>query len=185
MIRQALTVLLMAAAPARAAEPLDTIVAAFEAEARAPAERARLFIERAGIADLYLIERVTPGRLHLIVNPRQGGAELIVVDGQQWLRTPGGWERSLTTVPAQAPSLVALLRNGLSEAEERPAVAGMRVFVGHVTWTNGSSSDGRLEIRLDGAGLPRVLRFEGTCAGAPCRFHQRTDYDGSIRIGPP
>ncbi len=74
------------------AAPIDTVVAAFAAEDAAPLERVRLFVERAGVADVYYVDRIRPRRLRMLKNPRQGGLEAIIIDGSQWLRGPAGWE---------------------------------------------------------------------------------------------
>ena len=63
------------------AAPIDTVLSALAAEAAAPIERARLFILRGEVAEVYFIDRVTPGRFRVIKNPRQGGSELVIVDG--------------------------------------------------------------------------------------------------------
>src|SRR5262245_37276773 len=74
--------------------PLETVRMALADEEAAPMERMRMFIELDGIADVYYVDRVRPGRTRVIKNPRQGGPELIVIDGTQWVRAGGGWQRS-------------------------------------------------------------------------------------------
>lgn len=187
MIR-AIVTLMVAFLPlgARAA-PMDTVLAALAAEEAAPIERVRLFIERGGVADVYYIDRVRPGRLRMVKNPRQGGPELVVVDGMQWVRTTAaGWRKS--PAPATAglvPSMAGLFRGGLTDPVEKPGPDGGRSVEGGMAWTNGTSCEGRLLLRIDAAGLPSLLRFEGVCGGRPSRFRQAFSYTGPVTIAPP
>jgi len=168
------------------AAPMDTVLAAFAAEELAPIERVRLFIDRGGTADVYYIDRVHPGRFHLVKNPRQGGLELVVVDGMQWVRTATGWHKS--PAPATAGvvlSMAGLFRNGLTDALEGPGPNGGRSVEGAIAWTNGTSCKGRLLLRIDAAGRPSLLRFEGVCGGKPSHFRQAFSYEGPLTIAPP
>lgn len=133
MIRAVVTLMLMLVFLPRAsrAAPMDTVLAALAAEEAAPIERVRLFIERGDVMDVYYIDRVRPGRFRIIKNPRQGGPEIVVVDGMQWARTTAGWRKS----PALAaggliPSIAGLFREGLTDPVERPGPEGGRSIEG-------------------------------------------------------
>ena len=181
-----LVVLLLAAEAARAEDAMNVVQAAIAAEHAAPSEQAKIFVERAGVADLYLIERVGSSKLHLIRNPERGPQEIIIVDGFAWQRAPEGWRKSpLRTVSSAAPSIAGLLKSGLTDLSEQPAIDDKRVFVGNIAWASGRQNTGRFELRIDASGLPRIIHFDGTCAGAPCRFHEKIDYDSQVTIAPP
>lgn len=186
MIRVIVTLLVAFPASAARTSPLDTVLAALAAEEAAPIERVRLFIERGDVSDVYYIDRVRPGRFHMVKNPRQDGPELVVVDGMQWVRTAAGWQKS--PAPATAglvPSMVGLIREGLTDPVEQPGPDGGRSVEGGMAWTNGTSCKGRLLLRIDAAGLPSLLRFEGACGGKPSRFRQAFSYNGPVTIAPP
>jgi hypothetical protein len=186
VIRAIVTLILAFLPLAASAAPMDTVLAALAAEEAAPIERVRLFIERGGVADVYYIDRVRPGRFRMVKNPRQGGLELVVVDGTQWVRTAVGWRKS--PAPATAGlvlSMAGLFREGLTDPVEQPGPDGGRSVEGGMAWTNGMSCEGRLLLRIDSAGLPSLLRFEGICGGKPCRFRQAFSYTGPVTIAPP
>ena len=179
-------VLLMAPQPAWADAAMDTVQAALAAEHAAVAEQAKIFVERVGEADLYLIDRIGSTKLHIVRNPERSPQEIIIVDGVSWLRTAGGWQKSpLRTVASSVPSISGLLKSGLTDLSEQAPIDGNRVFVGNIAWAEGRRNVGRFELRIDAAGLPRIMRFDGTCAGAPCRFHQKIAYDNQQTIAPP
>jgi len=186
MIRALIALLLLFLPLAVSAAPIDTVLAALDAEAARPIERIRLFIERDGIADVYYIDRVRPGRLRMLKNPNQGGFELVVIDGTQWLRTAAGWQKSPIVATANfAWSLTGLFREGLTEAVERTRPDGGRSVEGRISWTNGTRCDGKVIFRIAVEGLPSLLSFEGDCGGRPSRFRQAFSYDGPLTIAPP
>jgi hypothetical protein len=185
-MRALLAMLLTAMACAAHAEPIDTIAAAFAAEEASPIERVRLFIERGSVADVYYIDRVNPGRYRMVTNPRQGGAELIVVDGMQWVRIGTTWRKTPALPTAGlVPSTVKLFREGLTNAVELPGPDGGRSIEGEMAWTNGVSCSGKILLRINATGLPSLLRFDGVCGAKPCRFRQAFSYDGPLTIVPP
>lgn len=180
--------LILALLPAAArAEPIDTVLAALAAEAAAPIERARLFILRGEVAEVYYIDRVTPGRFRLTRNPRQGGPELVIVDGMQWARTRGGrWQRSpARDTDSLVPSMTDLFRTGLSRMVEQAEPDGSRSVTGGMAWTNGVRCEGELLMRIQADGLPSLLRFEGVCGGKPFRFRQAFSFAGPLAITAP
>jgi hypothetical protein len=166
--------------------PMDTVLAALAAGEAAPVERVRLFIERDRVADIYYVDRVDPGRLHLIKNPRQGGAEIVVIDGMQWVRTDTSWRKTPALPTAGlVPSMAGLFRAGLTDLVETPGPDGGRSVEGEMAWTNGASCTGRILLRIDAGGLPSLLRFEGVCGGKPTRFRQAFSHTGPLTIAPP
>ena len=114
------------------AEIIAGVLAALTAEEESPIERVRVFITRGSIADEYYIDRVNPGRFRMLVNPRQGGPERIVVDKMQWARTGASepWFKTpAAEIPGAFPSMADLFRNGLSNVvakSARPAPATCR-----------------------------------------------------------
>jgi hypothetical protein len=182
-----LGVLGFAQGTARAA-PLDQLLAAIAAEETAPAERVRLFMQRGDIADVYYIDRIRPGRLRVLKNPRQNGLEMIVIDDRQWLRTASGWTAAPAptgTTPQAAPSLSALLKNGLTGAVERTEPDGSRIVEGEISWSAASACKGKLRVHIEPGGRPFFLGFEGDCASKPTVFHQAMSYAGGFSIEPP
>ena len=134
------------------------------------------------------MDRMRPGRFRMLVNPRQGGAELIVVDGMQWARTGRGaaWLKTPSRdASSLLPSMADLFRNGLTGAAERAAADGGQIVEGDIAWNNGSSCEGKLLLRIDAAGRPSLMRFEGTCNGQPFRFRQAFSFAGPVTIEPP
>lgn len=186
MIRAIVTLILVFLPLAARAAPMDTVLAALAAEEAAPIERVRLFIERGDVVDIYYIDRVRPSRFRLVKNPRQGGPELVVIDGMQWVRTTTGWQKSpAPAITGLMPSIAGLFREGLTDPVEKLGPAGGRSVEGGMAWTNGTSCKGRLLLRIDAAGLPSLLRFEGVCGGKPSRFRQAFSYTGPVTIAPP
>lgn len=186
MIRAIVTLILVFLPLAARAAPMDTVLAALAAEEAAPIERVRLFIERGEVADVYYIDRVRPGRFRLVKNPRQGGPELVVVDGMQWVRTTGSWQKSPALATAGLiPSIAGLFREGLTDPVEKPGPDGGRSVEGGMAWTNGTSCKGKVLLRIDAGGLPSLLRFEGVCGGKLTRFRQAFSYTGPVTIAPP
>lgn len=186
MIRILIGSLLMSLSQVVGAAPIDTVLAAFNAEGARPIERVHLFVERNGVADVYYIDRVRPGRFRMLKNPRQDGFELVVIDGAQWLRTTGAWHRSPALMTdGVVPSLTGLFRGGLADAVEQPRPDGGRSVEGRLVWTNGTRCDGKVMLRIDARGLPSLLTFEGDCDGKPSRFRQNFSYDGPLTIAPP
>lgn len=188
MIRAIMTLMLMLGSlplAARAA-PIDTVLAALAAEEAAPIERVRLFINRGDVMDVYYIDRVRPGRFRMVKNPRQGGLEIVVVDGMQWVRTAAGWRKSPAPATADlVPSIAGLFREGLINPVEQSGPNGGHSVEGGMEWTNGMSCEGRLLLRIDASGLPSLLRFQGVCGGKPCSFRQAFSYTGPVTITPP
>lgn len=176
----------VALATAAAAAPLDTVLAAVAAEERAPIERIRLFIERAGKADVYYIDRLRPDRTRVLKNPRQGGLEVIVIGQTQWLRTDAGW-RSMPAPPdaAPVPSMATMFKEGLTGAVEQAGPDGSRVIEGEMSWTNAVACRGRVRLRIESTGLPSLVRFDGACGGQATRFRQAFSYVGPLTIEPP
>ncbi|WP_036263090.1 hypothetical protein [Methylocapsa aurea] len=186
MIRAIVALLVVLAASAARASPMDTVFAALAAEEAEPIERVRFFIERGGVADIYYIDRARPGRFRMLKNPGQGGLELIVVEGVQWLRTAAGWQKSPAPQTAGLiPSMAEMFREGLTDAIEQPGPDGGSSIEGGMAWTNGASCQGRLLLRISAAGLPSLLRFEGACGGKATRFRQAFSYEGPLTITPP
>jgi hypothetical protein len=190
VIRSRLTLILAWLAflplPASAA-PIDTVLAALAAEKAAPIERVRLFIARGDVQDVYYIDRVRPGRFHMLKNPRQGGPEVIVVDRMQWARIgTAPWRKSpANDTTAFAPSMADLFRTGLAHSVEQAGPDGGRSIEGVMTWSNGTTRcEGKLLLRID-ASLPSLLRFEGLCGGKPLHFRQAFSYVGPVTIAPP
>jgi hypothetical protein len=173
------------AAPPRK-KPMDTVLAALAAEEAAPIERVRLFVEQGDVMDVYYVDRARPGRFRMIKNPRQRGPELIVVDGMQWTRSGAGWQKSRARpTTGQMPSIAQLFRAGLSDPIERPGPDGGHSIEGGMAWTDRTSCKGKLLMRIDAAGLPSLLHFEGVCGGKLCRFRQAFSYVGPVTILPP
>jgi hypothetical protein len=171
-----------------AAGPLDTALAALAAEERAPLERIRLFVERNGIADVYYIDQVRPGRTRVIKNPRQGGLQSIVIDKMQWVLTDAGWHASPAppaSAPGAVPALASLLKQGLTDASEQAAPGGGREVQGSLSWTDAVTCTGKLTMQIASTGLPSLMRFEGTCGGKPTRFRQAFSFEGPLAIDPP
>jgi hypothetical protein len=188
MIRVIVTLLVVFPASVGRASPLDMVLAALAAEEAAPVEQVRMFIEQDDVADVYYIDRVRPGRFRLLKNPRQGGPEVVVVDGMQWLRLSTGAEWQKSPAPAAAgfvPSMAGMFREGLTDAIEQAGPDGGHSIEGGMAWTNATSCRGRLLLRINAAGLPSLLRFEGACGGKPTRFRQAFSYDGPVTIAPP
>ena len=170
------------------AAPLDQLLAAIKAEETAPAERVRLFMKRGDIADVYYIDRIRPGRLRVLKNPRQNGLEMIVIDDRQWLRTASGWNRAPApagTAPQAALSLSALLKNGLTGAAERTEPDGSRIVEGDISWSAATTCNGKLRVHIEPGGRPAFLGFEGDCASKPTVFHQAMSYRDNFSIEPP
>lgn len=186
MIRSLRILLLMSLPMAINAAPIDTVVAAFDAEGNRPIERIRLFVERGGVADVYYIDRVRPDRLRMLKNPRQGGIELRVIGGTQWLRTAAGWQKSSMLATASIPSFLSgMFRDGLTDAVENARPDGSRSVEGRLSWTNGTRCDGKVMLRIGPDGLPSLLSFDGACGGRPARFRQAFSFDGPLSITPP
>ncbi|MEP7247816.1 MAG: hypothetical protein ABI885_29595 [Gammaproteobacteria bacterium] len=172
---------------ARAA-PIDSLLAAIATEEIAPAVRVRLFVRRGDIADVYYIDRIRPGRLRVLKNPRQNGLEMIVIGNRQWLRTASGWKAAPALAGSTgeaAPSLTALLKNGLTSAVEQADADGSRIIEGQITWSASTMCKGKLRVHIEPSGRPFFLGFEGECASKPTVFRQAMSYDGGFSIEPP
>lgn len=170
------------------AAPLNRVLAALKAEAASPVERVHIFVTRGDIADEYYIDRIDPGRFRMLVNPRQGGPERIVIDKMQWARAGASAPWLKTPVPespSSFPSMADLFRNGLSRAVEKPGPAGSRSIEGDITWTNGTLCEGKILLRIDAAGLPSLLSFDGLCGNRPLRFREVFSYTGPVTIKAP
>lgn len=177
------------------AEPVDVVLAALTAEQHAPSERVRLWFDRDGTVDIYLIDRLKsgagPASVHLVKNPGPTEQELIAVDGIQWLRTSSGWERSpIAQITTLGASTVGLFRNGFTGVvENAPVGTGnltKRRFSGRISWANGmTQSRGRIALSIDGMGRLSAIRFEGECGSHTCRFHELFDYDATLAINRP
>ena len=168
--------------------PMHSVLAAVKAEEASPIERVHVFMTSGNIADEYYIDRVNPGRFRMLVNPRQGGPERIVVDRMQWVRT-GGSEPWFKT-PAQEssapfPFAAELFRNGLTRAVESPGPGSSRNVEGDFAWTNGTPCEGKMLLRIDVGGLPSLLRFEGNCDKKPVRFRVAFSYTSPVTITAP
>ncbi|MCU1266826.1 MAG: hypothetical protein JWM21_3144 [Acidobacteria bacterium] len=168
--------------------PIDSVLAALKAEEASPIERVRVFITRGNIADDYYIDRINPGRFRMLVNPRQGGPERIIVDKMQWARSgvSAPWLRTpVQESPGSFPSMSDLFRNGLSGTVDKAAPDGSHSIEGVIQWTNGTLCAGKVLLRIDGAGLPLLLRFEGLCGSTPLRFREAFSYKGPVTIAAP
>jgi hypothetical protein len=174
-------------AVARAA-PIDSLLAAIAAEEIAPTVRVRLFVKRGDIADVYYIDRIRPGRLRVLKNPRQNGMEMIVIEDRQWLRTASGWKAAPApagTTTQATPSLTELLKNGLTGAVEQAEADGGRIVEGEISWSASTMCKGKLRVHIEPGGRPLFLNFEGECASKPTLFRQAMSYDGGFSIDPP
>jgi hypothetical protein len=167
--------------------PLDTALAAMAKEEASPIERVRLFIQNGDVSDAYYVDRVRPGRTHVMKNPRLGGTEIIVIGTTQWARTDGDWEKSEAGSMADIvlPSIAGLLKQGLTGATETPQPDGGRIIEGVMTWSAASACKGQLQLHIDRAGLPALMNFNGTCGGHDTRFRQAYSFAGPLSIEPP
>lgn len=186
MIRALFALLLLPGVTVARAAPLDTVLAALAAEAAAPIERMRLFIDRDGVADIWYLDRVGAGRLRLLKNPKQGGPEIIVVDGVLWQRDGSGWRRSpAPAIPDLIPSTAGMFRAALTDATEQPGPDGGVMVEGVMTWSSATTCRGRVSLRIGASGLPTQLRFNGQCGGKPTRFRQDFSFEGPLEIAAP
>ncbi|HKG58557.1 MAG TPA: hypothetical protein VKB05_02170 [Pyrinomonadaceae bacterium] len=170
------------------AAAINRVLAALKAEEASPIERVRVFITRDNIADEYYIDRINPGRFRMLVNPRQGGPERIIVDKMQWARisVSAPWLKTpVQESPGSFPSVGDLFRNGLTQAVDKAGPAGSRSIEGAITWTNGTLCEGKVLLRIDAAGRPSLLRFEGLCGNKPLRFREAFSYTGPVTITAP
>jgi hypothetical protein len=181
--------MLVAALPlaAAATSPMETLLAAIAAEKAAPMERVRMFVQRDGVADIYYIDQIRPGRTHLIQNPRQGGLEFIIVDAAQYVRTAGGWRKSPAESPAAAgaPDLANIIKEGLRDATETAQPDGSRAIEGSMSWSSNVSCTGKLTAVIDRGGRPALLHFDGACGGKPAMFREAFSFDGPVTIDAP
>ena len=170
------------------AGPINRVLAALKAEEASPIERVHVFITRDNIADEYYIDRINPGRFRMLVNPRQGGPERIIIDKMQWARTSvsAPWLKTpVQESPGSVPSIGDLFRNGLSQAVDKPGPDGSRIIEGAITWTNGTLCEGKVLLRIDTVGRPLMLRFEGLCGNRPLRFREAFSFTGPVTITAP
>lgn len=177
------------------ADPIDVVLAALTAEEHAPNERVRLWFDRDGTVDVYLIDRLKsgagPASVHLVKNPGPTKQELITVDGIQWLRTSSGWERSpAAQVTTLGASTVGLFRSGFTDVvENAPVGTGnltKRRFSGRISWANGMTQNrGRIALSIDSTGRPSTILFEGQCGSHTCRFQELFDYEATLAINRP
>ncbi len=170
------------------ASPLDDVLAAVAAEQAAPSVRAVLKLEKENAVNVYVVERVKPDRLRIVLNPDQSAGEIVLIGATTYWRGPAGWKRIPSArAPAVVPSVTGLFSTGLTDFTEQTASASRRNFTGHMAWSNGGEPNlGQLTIAVNiASNLPEQLVFDGTCAGKPCRFSQSFSYDAALVIDVP
>lgn len=180
------------ATSARADEALDVVLRAVVAEEQAPAKRAELIFRRGDAETRYLIERVLPDRLHMVLRSERLEQEIYVIGDRMYRRVAAGWTETAAPPPPPAPfSVAALFESRLEDVEELAPIfrdgVEQRVFMGTISWFAGRSrNEGELRIAVETAsGLPRLLSFEGTCGASACAFEYALVYDPSIAIEAP
>jgi hypothetical protein len=178
--------------PAAADAARDFVLAAFTAEEQAPAKRAVLTYRRGTAVSVYRIERVMPDRLHLQLSDRNGDQEIYIIARRLYAKGPAGWTVSAAAPQLASPvSVIGLFADRLEDLVElapsmRDGVAH-RVFEGKISWYSGRhNNEGKIQFMIDNiAGLPRLMKFDGTCGSDLCSFEQLMTYEPSLTIEAP
>jgi len=188
------TILLMVggitAAGAQTAE-MAVLVAAIDKANATASERSNLTVAFGDQTTRILLERQSPGRLHVLLQSTARRDETIVIDGDLYRRGGGSWRKApFAPLGVKAPDLRDFVRSKVTDLREiavPEGVASIRRFVGRISWPNVTEANtGEVEFSIaTPTGLPSRTVIDGTCAGVRCRFEQVFEYPSTVSIEAP
>jgi hypothetical protein len=186
--------------PAFSDESLAYVLNGFAAQEQAPRQRTEFVYNRENVQARYVIERVRPDRLHMIViGPTGLQSEIYLIGDRFYQKVQGVWQQSPApakpgTIPSKngiIPSMTEILASSASNVieRERRNVNGVevRVFAAQISVDGPKGkTEGSLAIAIDPVeSLPTLISFRGQCGGVTCSYEQDFKYDKGISIEPP
>jgi len=196
----AVTSVIVLVQPAFSDESLDYVLKGFAAQEHAPRQRTELQYRRENVSARYVIERIQPDRLHMIVTGPSGSqSEIYVIRDRFYQKVQGIWQQSPAPTKPGAilsrngiiPSMTGIFSSSASHVVERTGhnVNGVevRVFDTQISFDGPKGkAEGSMTISIDPVGtLPTGISFKGECGGVPCSYEQSFDYGHEISIEPP
>ena len=186
--------------PAFSDESLAYVLKGFATQKHAPRQRTEFVYRRANVRARYVIERVQPDRLHMIVvGPTGSQSEIYVIKDRFFQKVQGVWQQSPAPIKPGAilsnngiiPSMAEILANSASHVTEREGRnlngVDVRVFNAQISFDapNGKL-EGSMTISIDPVeSLPTAISFNGQCGDVTCSYEQDFKYDKGISIEPP
>jgi hypothetical protein len=186
--------------PAFSDESLAYVLKGFAAQEHAPRQRTEFFYRRENLKARYVIERVQPDRLHMVVvGPTGSQSEIYVIKDRLFEKVQGVWQQSPTPTKSGTvlskngiiPSMTEIFESSASHVIEleRRRVNGVevRVFDAQISFDGPKGkTKGSMTISIDPVEtLPTAVSFKGQCGGVTCSYDQGFDYGRGISIEPP
>jgi hypothetical protein len=186
--------------PAFSDESLDYVLKGFAAQEHAPRQRTEFVYLRENVRTSYVIERIRPDRLHMIViGPSGSRSEIYAIKDRFFQKVQGVWQQSPTPTKPGAippkngiiPSMAEILASSASNVIEREKriVNGVevRVFDAQISLDGPrGKTEGSMTISIDPVdSLPTAISFKGQCGGVTCQYEQHFQYGKEISIEPP
>ena len=186
--------------PAFSDESLAYVLKGFAAQEHAPRQRTEFLYRRENIQTSYVIERIQPDRLHMIViGPTGSRSEIYAIKDRFFQKVQGVWQQSPAPTKPGAippkngiiPSMAEILASSASHVIEREKrnVNGVevRVFDAQISFdAPKGKTEGSMTISINPVeSLPTAISFKGQCGGVVCQYEQHFQYDKGISIEPP
>jgi hypothetical protein len=186
--------------PAFSDESRAYVLKAFAEQEHAPHQRTEFVYRRENVRARYVIERVQPDRLHMIViGPTGSQSEIYVIKDRLFQKVQGVWEQSPAptkpgAIPSKngiIPSTAEIFASSASHVMEREGrnVNGVevRVFNAQISFdAPKGKTEGSMTISIDPVeSLPTAISFRGQCGDVTCSYEQDFNYDMGISIEPP
>ena len=186
--------------PAFSDESLAYVLKGFAAQEHASRQRTEFVYRRENVSARYVIERVQPDRLHMIlIGPTGSRSEIYVIKDRFFQKVQGVWQQSPAPTKPGAiplkngiiPSMAEILASSASHVIEREGrnVNGVevRVFGAQISFdAPKGKTEGSMTISIDPVeSLPTAISFRGQCGDVTCSYEQDFKYDKGISIEPP
>ena len=186
--------------PAFSDELLAYVLKGFAAQEHAPRQRTEFLYLRENVRISYVIERIRPDRLHVIViGPTGSRSEIYVIMDRFYQKVQDVWQQSPAptkpgAIPSKngiIPSMTEIFASSASHVIEREGrnVNGVevRVFEAQISFdAPKGKTEGSMTISIDPVEtLPTAISFKGQCGGVTCQYEQHFQYDKGISIEPP
>ena len=186
--------------PAFSDKSLAYVLKGFAAQEHAPRQRTEFFYRRENVGARYVIERIQPDRLHMVVvGPTGSQSEIYVIKDRVFKKVEGAWQQSPAPTKTGAipskngiiPSMAEMFKSTASQVIERKRrkVNGIevRVFDAQISFDGPKGKiEGLMTISIDPVQtLPTSISFKGQCGGITCSYEQDFDYGHEVSIEPP
>jgi hypothetical protein len=176
-----------------AAEAKQAVLEALSAEESAGPRRLHIDLQSNGRTLQQTLEIVPPDRAHVVIRLNGQTEETFYVGDTVYAQVDGMWHAigkpeapfdGLAYTSEFFRAALVAVRSPTATTRSGRAIA---IYGAEMRWTlHGKAASGTGDVAIDrDTGRPVSITFEGTCAGAACKFEETFEYDPSITVQAP